>query len=46
MKANLSARAVRASGSGREVGMDKLMWGYDYPRTYHAITYRQSSTGW
>ena len=35
--------AVRAiSEAADEVGMDKLMWGSDYPRTITAITYRMS----
>jgi len=35
--------AVRAILEARDIcGMDKLMWGSDYPRTMTAITYRQS----
>jgi predicted TIM-barrel fold metal-dependent hydrolase len=35
--------AVRAIlQAADEVGMDKLMWGSDYPRTITAITYRMS----
>lgn len=35
--------AVRAIlDAADEVGMDKLMWGSDYPRTVTAITYRMS----
>jgi predicted TIM-barrel fold metal-dependent hydrolase len=35
--------AVRAIRKAAElVGMDKLMWGSDYPRTIVAITYRMS----
>ncbi len=35
--------AVRAILEARELcGMEKLMWGSDYPRTMTAITYRQS----
>lgn len=35
--------AVRAiCEAADEVGMDKLMWGSDYPRTITAITYRMS----
>ena len=33
-------RAIREAAD--EVGMDKLMWGSDYPRTITAITYRMS----
>lgn len=33
-------RAIR--GAADLVGMDKLMWGSDYPRTITAITYRMS----
>ncbi len=33
-------RAIRAAAD--EVGIDKLMWGSDYPRTITAITYRMS----
>ena len=33
-------RAIRQAAD--EVGMDKLMWGSDYPRTITAITYRMS----
>ncbi len=33
-------RAIRRAAD--EVGMDKLMWGSDYPRTITAITYRMS----
>ncbi len=33
-------RAIREAA--QEVGMDKLMWGSDYPRTITAITYRMS----
>lgn len=33
-------RAIREAAA--EVGMDKLMWGSDYPRTITAITYRMS----
>ncbi len=37
------AGAVRAIRESAElVGMDKLMWGSDYPRTITAITYRMS----
>lgn len=37
------AGAVRAIRQAAEwVGMDKLMWGSDYPRTIVAITYRMS----
>lgn len=35
-----AVRAVRQAAD--EVGMDKLMWGSDYPRTITAITYRMS----
>lgn len=35
-----AAMAIRAAAD--EVGMDKLMWGSDYPRTIVAITYRMS----
>lgn len=36
--------AVRAILEARDLcGMDKLMWGSDYPRTMTAITYRMSS---
>ena len=35
--------AVRAIAEARDLcGMDKLMWGSDYPRTMTAITYRMS----
>ena len=35
--------AVRALAEARDVcGMEKLMWGSDYPRTMTAITYRMS----
>lgn len=35
--------AVRAIVEARDIcGMDKLMWGSDYPRTMTAITYRMS----
>jgi hypothetical protein len=35
--------AVRAVKEGAEmVGMEKLMWGSDYPRTMTAITYSMS----
>ena len=35
--------AVRAIAEARDlVGIDKLMWGSDYPRTITAITYRMS----
>ena len=35
--------AVRAICAARDIaGMDKLMWGSDYPRTMTAITYRMS----
>lgn len=33
-------RAIRAAAD--EVGIDKLMWGSDYPRTITAITYKMS----
>ena len=33
-------RAIKEAAD--EVGMDKLMWGSDYPRTITAITYRMS----
>lgn len=33
-------RAIREAAD--EVGMDKLMWGSDYPRTITAITYRMA----
>ena len=33
-------KAIREAAD--EVGMDKLMWGSDYPRTITAITYRMS----
>lgn len=33
-------RAIREAAD--EVGMEKLMWGSDYPRTITAITYRMS----
>ena len=33
-------RAIREAAD--EVGMDKLMWGSDYPRTITAITYKMS----
>ena len=32
--------AIREAAN--EVGMDRLLWGSDYPRTITAITYRQS----
>ena len=35
-----AVRAIRQAAG--EVGMDKLMWGSDYPRTITAITYRMS----
>lgn len=35
-----AVRAIREAAE--EVGMDKLMWGSDYPRTITAITYRMS----
>jgi len=35
-----AVRAIRQAAD--EVGMDKLMWGSDYPRTITAITYRMS----
>lgn len=35
-----AVRAIRESAD--MVGMDKLLWGSDYPRTITAITYRQS----
>ena len=35
-----AVRAIREAAD--EVGMDKLMWGSDYPRTITAITYRMS----
>lgn len=35
-----AVRAIREAAT--EVGMDKLMWGSDYPRTITAITYRMS----
>ena len=35
-----AVRAIREAAN--EVGMDKLMWGSDYPRTITAITYRMS----
>ncbi|MBQ8952520.1 MAG: amidohydrolase, partial [Clostridia bacterium] len=35
--------AVKAICAARDIcGMDKLMWGSDYPRTMTAITYRMS----
>jgi predicted TIM-barrel fold metal-dependent hydrolase len=35
--------AVRAIREAADIaGMDKLMWGSDYPRTITAITYRMS----
>lgn len=37
---NGAVRAVRQAAD--EVGIDKLMWGSDYPRTITAITYRMS----
>ncbi len=37
---NGAVRAIRKAAD--EVGMDKLMWGSDYPRTITAITYRMS----
>ena len=33
-------RAIKQAAD--EVGMDKLMWGSDYPRTITAITYKMS----
>ena len=33
-------KAIRQAAD--EVGMEKLMWGSDYPRTITAITYRMS----
>ena len=35
-----AVRAIREAAD--EVGMEKLMWGSDYPRTITAITYRMS----
>ncbi|MCM1077328.1 MAG: amidohydrolase [Bacteroides sp.] len=35
-----AVRAIKEAAD--EVGMDKLMWGSDYPRTITAITYRMS----
>ena len=35
-----AVRAIREAAD--EVGMDRLMWGSDYPRTITAITYRMS----
>ena len=35
-----AVRAIRQAAD--EVGIDKLMWGSDYPRTITAITYRMS----
>lgn len=35
-----AVKAIRQAAD--EVGMDKLMWGSDYPRTITAITYRMS----
>ncbi|MBP5646229.1 MAG: amidohydrolase [Bacteroidaceae bacterium] len=35
-----AVKAIREASD--EVGMDKLMWGSDYPRTITAITYRMS----
>ena len=35
-----AVRAIRRAAD--EVGMDRLMWGSDYPRTITAITYRMS----
>ncbi|MBQ7423030.1 MAG: amidohydrolase [Prevotella sp.] len=35
-----AVRAIREAADA--VGIDKLMWGSDYPRTITAITYRQS----
>lgn len=35
-----AVRAIRRAAD--EVGMEKLMWGSDYPRTITAITYRMS----
>ena len=35
-----AVKAIREAAG--EVGMDKLMWGSDYPRTITAITYRMS----
>lgn len=35
-----AVKAIRRAAD--EVGMDKLMWGSDYPRTITAITYRMS----
>ena len=35
-----AVKAIRQAAE--EVGMDKLMWGSDYPRTITAITYRMS----
>ena len=33
---------LSGDGDADEVGMEKLMWGSDYPRTITAITYRMS----
>ena len=35
-----AVRAIREAAD--EVGIDKLMWGSDYPRTITAITYKMS----
>ena len=35
-----AVRAIREAADA--VGMEKLMWGSDYPRTITAITYRMS----
>ncbi|MDY4040173.1 MAG: amidohydrolase family protein, partial [Prevotella sp.] len=35
-----AVKAIRQAAD--EVGMDKLLWGSDYPRTITAITYRMS----
>ena len=35
-----AVKAIREAAD--EVGMDRLLWGSDYPRTITAITYRQS----
>ena len=35
-----AVKAIREAAD--RVGMDKLMWGSDYPRTITAITYRMS----
>ncbi len=37
---NGAVRAIREAAD--EIGMEKLMWGSDYPRTITAITYRMS----